>query len=84
MLATVPLIDTSFPRLLKPALCMNLSTHLYDDMSRQSVDNNGFLSQGQRRYYFLSKLLDVPFNLPYSSLVEVTAAFGEVIYWQLL
>lgn len=53
-------------------------------MPRQSIDNNGFLPQGQRRYYFFSKLLDVPFNLPYSSLVKIAAAFGEVIYWQLL
>lgn len=66
------------------SLCTDLSTYLYDDMSRQSVDNNNFLLQAQRRYYFFSQLLDVPLNFPYSSLMEIAAAFGEVIYGQLL
>ena len=56
------------------------SAYLYDDMPCQSIDNDGFLPQGQRRHYLFSKLLDVPFNLPYSSLMEIPAAFGEVIY----
>lgn len=66
------------------SLCTELSTYLYDDMPRQSVDNNDFLLQAQPRYYLFSQLLDVPFNLPYSSLMEITAAFGEVIYGQFL
>lgn len=60
--------------------CTNLLTYFYDDMPCQSIDNDGLLSQGQRRHYLFSKLLDVPFNLPYSSLMEIPAAFGKVIY----
>ena len=53
-------------------------------MPCESIDNDGVLPQGQRRYYFFPKLLDVPLNLPYSSLVEISAAFSEVVDWQLL
>lgn len=62
----------------------NPSAYLYDDMPCQSIDKDGFLPQGQRRHYLFSKLLDVPFNLPYSSLMKIPAAFGEVVYGQLL
>ena len=53
-------------------------------MPSQPIDNDSVLFQGQARQYLFSKLLDVPFNLPYSSLMEISAAFGEVINWQLL
>ena len=80
----LPLTDASFPRLPKPALHTDLSTHLYNNMPRQSINNNRLLPQRQRRHQLLSKLLNVPFNLPYSRLVEITAPFGKVVYWQLL
>lgn len=63
---------------------MNLFTYLYDDMPCQSINDNGFLLQGQPCHYLFSKLLDVSFNFPYPSLMEIAAAFGEVINWQLL
>ena len=61
-----------------------VSRYLYDNMPSQSVDNNVVLPQSQRRHYLFPKLIDVPLNLPYSSLVEIAAAFGEVIDRQLL
>lgn len=59
-------------------------TYLDDDMPGQSIDHDDFFPQGQRRHYLLPELLDVPLDLPYPSLVEVPAAFGEVIDGQLL
>lgn len=80
----------SFKTLLSPLFfecpsspCRDLSKYLYDDMPRQSINNDGFLPQGKRRHYLFSKLLHVPFNLPYSSLVEIPAPFGEVINGQI-
>ena len=84
MSAILPLINASFSRLLKPALHTDLSTYLYNNMPRQSINNNRLLPQRQRRHQLFSKLLNVPFNLPYSRLVQIPAAFGEVVYWQLL
>lgn len=57
---------------------------LYDDMPRQSIDSDRLVPQCQRRHYLFSELLDVALNLPYPSLMEVAAAFGEMIDWQLL
>ena len=53
-------------------------------MPRQSIDDDGVISQDQDRDYLIPKLLDVALDLPYSSLMKITAAFGEVIDWQLL
>lgn len=66
------------------SLCTNVSTYLYDDMPRQSIDSDRLVPQCQRRHYLFSELLDVALNLPYPSLMEVAAAFGEMIDWQLL
>ena len=62
----------------------NASRYLYNDVPCESIDDNVLLPQGQCRYYFFPKLLDVPLNLPYSSLMEIAAAFGKVVNWQLL
>lgn len=61
-----------------------ISTYLDNDMPCQSIDDNVVLLQGQRRHDLFPQPLDVALNLPYSSLVEIPAAFGEVIDWQLL
>ena len=53
-------------------------------MSSQSIDNDVVFPQSQRGHNLLPKLVDVALNLPYSSLMEVTTAFGEVVNWQLL
>ena len=62
----------------------NASRYLYNDVPCKSIDSNVLLPQGQCRDYFFPKLLDVPLNLPYSSLMEIAAAFGKVVNWQLL
>ena len=61
-----------------------VSAYLYNDMPCKSIDDDRVLPQGQRRRYLFPELLDVALNLPYSSLMEIPAAFGEVIDRQLL
>ena len=64
--------------------CTKVSAYLYNDMPCKSIDDDGVLPQGQRRHYLFPELLDVALNFPYSSLMEIPAAFGEVIDRQLL
>lgn len=64
--------------------CTTVSTYLYNDMASQSIDDDGVLPQSQRRHDLFPKLLDVPLNLSYSSLMKISTTFGEVIDWQLL
>ena len=58
--------------------------YLDNDVPCESIDNDVLLPQGQCRHYLFPKLLDVALNLPYSSLMEIAAAFGKVVNWQLL
>lgn len=75
-MSKMPLLQESFDVILIPTL--------YNDMPRKSIDNDGVLPQDQRRDYLIPKLLDIALDLPYSGLMEITAAFGEVIDRQLL